>query len=598
MKPSLGSVQRAVRRAISARIVALALGLACLAGPLSAQAAPPQPSTTYAKAPPLPDLTGKVVLITGSTDGLGRDVARRIAAAGAHVLITGRSAPRGDSLVAEISKSGKGSARFYRADLASLEETRRLAEAVIRDNKRLDVLINNAGVGFIFDSTRKFSAEGYEMHFAVNYLAHYLLTKRLLPLIVASAPARIINVSSGSQTAIDFDDVMMTKGYNGGRGYAQSKLAQVMMTIDMAPALEKQGILTYSLHPATTMGTTMALALKVKPRSTIAEGVESVINAMTTTEPTGTFFNQLKPWKAQAQAYDAAAREKLRVLSEQLAAASGRRLGPRDVDTLPSRPAQLRAAYGTDSLQFGELRLPSGPGPFPVAVVIHGGCWTKGFATLKNTASAASALLDEGIATWNIEYRQMGDPGAGWPGSFTDVGTGIDYLRTLAATYPLDVGRVVVIGHSAGAHLALWGAGRPHLAAASSVRGPNPLIVRAAVAIDGPGDLGSLIGPDARICGKPVIAPFMGGTPDQVPDRYREASPKAMLPLGAHQYLVSAAVLPLADAEAYETAARARGDSAAVLHVPAGGHFGVIAPGTPFWPPVREFIRRAFGLPR
>ena len=565
------------------------------AGGVSAQAAPQQPSTTYPKAPPLPDMTGKVVLVTGSTDGLGRDVARRIAAAGAHVLVTGRSAARGDSLVDEIAKSGKGSATFYRADLASLDEVRRLADAVVRDTKRLDVLINNAGVGFIFDSTRKFSAEGYEMHFAVNYLAHYLLTQRLLPLIAASAPARIINVSSGSQTAIDFDDVMMAKGYNGGRGYAQSKLAQVMMTIDMAPALEKQRILTYSLHPATTMGTTMALALKVKPRSTIAEGVESVVNAMTTTEPTGTFFNQLKPWKAQAQAYDAEARAKLRVLSEQLV---GRRLGPRDIDTLPSRPPQLRTAYGADSLQFGELRLPSGPGRFPVAVLIHGGCWTKGFATLRNTAAVASALLDDGIATWNIEYRQMGDPGAGWPNTFTDVGAGIDYLRTLAAKYPLDLGNVAVIGHSAGAHLALWAAGRRHLTTQSIVRGPNPLAVRAAVAIDGPGDLGSLVGPDAKICGKPVIAPLMGGTPDEVPERYREASPKAMLPLGVRQYLVAAAVLALPDAQAYETAARARGDSARVLSVTSGGHFGVIAPGTPFWRPVHEFIREAFGLPR
>ncbi len=278
--------------------------------------------------------------------------------------------------------------------------------------------------------------------------------------------------------------------------------------------------------------------------------------------------------------------------------AAAQRLGPRDVDTLPSRPPQLRAAYGTDSLQFGELRLPSGPGPFPVAVVIHGGCWTKGFATIRNTAAVASALLDDGIATWNIEYRQMGDPGAGWPGSFTDVGAGIDYLRTLAATHPLELGNVVLIGHSAGAHLALWGAGRPHLAATSRVRGPDPLIVRAAVAIDGPGDLGSLVGPDARICGKPVIAPFMGGTPDEVPDRYLEASPKAILPFGARQYLVSAAVLTLADAKAYQDAARARGDSAAVLNVTTGGHFGVIAPGTPFWQPVHQFIREAFGLPR
>ena len=220
------------------------------------------------------------------------------------------------------------------------------------------------------------------------------------------------------------------------------------------------------------------------------------------------------------------------------------------------------------------------------------------FRHLKNTAAVASALLDDGIATWNIEYRQMGDPGAGWPNTFTDVGAGIDYLRTLAAKYPLDVGNVVVIGHSAGAHLALWGAGRPRLPAQSIVRGQHPLTVRAAVAIDGPGDLGSLVGPDARICGKPVIAPFMGGTPDEAPDRYRDASPKAMLPLGVPQYLVSAAVLSLADAQAYQTAARAGGDRAEVLSVTTGGHFGVIAPGTPFWQPVYEFIREAFGLTR
>ena len=318
MRSTFGSSSKSGRRRVHLHTVAFTAGLLLSAGSLPAQTVPQQPSTTYPKAPPLPDLTGRVVLITGSTDGLGRDVARRIAAAGGHVLVSGRSASRGDSLVAEITKNGKGSAKFYRADLASLDETRRLADAVIRDNQRLDILVNNAGVGFIFDTTRKFSAEGYEMHFAVNYLAHYLLTHRLLPLIAASAPARIINVSSGSQTPIDFADVMMATGYNGGRGYAQSKLAQVMMTIDMAPALEKQGILTYSLHPATTMGTTMALALKVKPRSTIAEGVESVVNAITTLEPTGTFFNQLKPWKAQAQAYDPEARQKLRALSEQL----------------------------------------------------------------------------------------------------------------------------------------------------------------------------------------------------------------------------------------------------------------------------------------
>jgi len=318
MRKILGSSQRVHARSGFTR--GLLVGSLMLVAGGVVPAAAQEPSRDFAKAPPLPDLTGKVALITGSTDGLGRDVARRLAAAGAHVLVHGRSAARGDSLVAEITASGKGSAKFYRADFASLDEVRAMADAVIRDNRRLDFLINNAGIGLVFDSTRKLSADGYELHFAVNYLSHYLLTQRLLPLVVASAPARIINVSSGSQAPIDFDDVMMDKGFSGGRGYAQSKLAQVMMTIDMAPELERQGVLTYSLHPATTMGTTMARLLGVKPRSTIAEGVESVVNAVTTSEPTGTYFNQLKPIKANAQAYDASAREKLRALSDRLTA--------------------------------------------------------------------------------------------------------------------------------------------------------------------------------------------------------------------------------------------------------------------------------------
>jgi len=273
------------------------------------------------------------------------------------------------------------------------------------------------------------------------------------------------------------------------------------------------------------------------------------------------------------------------------------RITPRDVNNLPSRAPQLVAPYGPDSLQFGELRLPDGQGPFPLVVVIHGGCWTKGFATLKNTAAVASALLDDGIATWNIEYRQVGDPGGAWPNTFLDVGAGVDHVRILAKKYPLDLSRIAVIGHSAGAHLALWAAGRPRLASGSMIRGENPLEVRAAVAIDGPGDLASLIGPDARICGAPVIAGLMGGIPAEVPERYREASPKEMLPLGVRQYLVSATVLTAADAQAYEAAARAAGDSAFVVADTSGGHFGVIAPGSAFWPPVRAFIRRALGLP-
>src|SRR5262249_37916521 len=159
------------------------------------------------------------------------------------------------------------------------------------DAKRLDVLIHNAGISWVYDSTRKMSADGYEMHFAVNYLSHYLLSKLLLPLMAKSAPARIINVSSSLQAPTDFDDPMMEHGYNGWRGYGQSKLAQVMMTIDLAPVLEKQGVAIYALHPASIMPTTMVRNLGIAARSTIAEGVESVLNAVVTTEPTGTYFN-------------------------------------------------------------------------------------------------------------------------------------------------------------------------------------------------------------------------------------------------------------------------------------------------------------------
>lgn len=274
------------------------------------------------------------------------------------------------------------------------------------------------------------------------------------------------------------------------------------------------------------------------------------------------------------------------------------RFGPRDVDALPSSAPTLVARYGDDALTFGELRIPSGTGPFPVAVVIHGGCWTVGFATLKNTAPLASALTEAGVATWNIEYRQVGDPGSGWPGTFLDIGAGIDHLRTLAAKHPIDLTRVTLVGHSAGAHLALWGAGRSVLPKESPVRGRDPLRVAAAVAIDGPADVISLVGPDARICGKPVIAPLMGGTPAEQPARYRDGSPQEMLPLGVPQYLVAAAVLSSDDAVRYQARARSAGDSVSVLAVTNGNHFDVIGPGRDAFPAVLSFIRQAMGLQR
>lgn len=263
---------------------------------------------------------------------------------------------------------------------------------------------------------------------------------------------------------------------------------------------------------------------------------------------------------------------------------------PADVNALPASEPTLIRSYGPDSLQFGELRLPPGPGPFPVAVVIHGGCWTKGYATLRNTAPLASALVEHGIATWNVEYRQVGDPGGGWPGTFQDWGLGFDHVRDLAKTQPIDTSRAFVIGHSAGAHAALFVAARPTLDASSPIRGVDPLRPSAAVAIDGPGDITDFIGRDARICGRPVIVPLMGGAPDSVPDRYRDGSPFERLPVGVRQYMVASSVLTPEEASRYRARAEAAGDRVGVLTPVDGGHFDIIAPGSQVWPSVETFI--------
>jgi NAD(P)-dependent dehydrogenase (short-subunit alcohol dehydrogenase family) len=262
----------------------------------------------------------KVMLVTGSTDGLGREVAKRLAATGAHVIVHGRNRERGQAVVDEITREGKGSASFIAADLGSLAEVRRLAETVLRDHDRLDVLINNAGI-WLAQGERQVSADGHELHFAVNYLSGYLLTRMLLPRLLSSAPARIINVSSAAQQPIDFDNVMLERNYSGGRGYATSKLAQVMFTFDLARELEGKGVTVNALHPATMMNTSMVREAGAQPRTTVEQGAEAVINLVTNDVGTGQYFNGLRPARANAQAYDEAAREKLRALADRLAGA-------------------------------------------------------------------------------------------------------------------------------------------------------------------------------------------------------------------------------------------------------------------------------------
>lgn len=261
----------------------------------------------------------KVIVITGSTDGLGREVARRLAETGAHIVVHGRNRERGAEVVKKIEQAGKGSARFYAADLASLAQVRDFGNTLLRDYERIDVLINNAGIWLNGGNKRQLSADGHEMHFAVNYLSGFLLTRMLLPRLIASAPSRIINVASGAQSELDFDNLMLAQGYSDGRGYSNSKLAQVMFTFDLARALAGTGVSVNTLHPATLMNTTMVKEHDIAPRSTVAEGAAAVVNLVTTPTPgNGQYFNGLIPARANAQAYREPARVRLRQISEKL----------------------------------------------------------------------------------------------------------------------------------------------------------------------------------------------------------------------------------------------------------------------------------------
>jgi NAD(P)-dependent dehydrogenase (short-subunit alcohol dehydrogenase family)/cyclophilin family peptidyl-prolyl cis-trans isomerase len=279
-------------------------------------------------APPKPDTTRGVVsgqqkakriaLVTGSTDGLGREVARKLAAGGAHVIVHGRNVERGTALVKEIEQEGKGSARFFAADLGSLAQVRALADSVLKNYDRLDLLVNNAGI-WLEGNTRSVSADGHEMHFAVNYLSGFLLTRLLLPRLLSSAPSRVVNVASTAQNPIQFDDVMLTRGYNDGRGYGQSKLAQIMFTVDLARELAGKNVTVVALHPATMMNTTMVLSRNAQPRATVEEGTAAVMNLIDAPGiESGAYYTGLRPGRPNAQALDDAAREQLRTLSMQL----------------------------------------------------------------------------------------------------------------------------------------------------------------------------------------------------------------------------------------------------------------------------------------
>jgi len=268
-------------------------------------------------------LRGKTALITGSTDGLGREVARQLGALGAFVIVHGRNAERGEEVVRLVRDAG-GDAVFYRADFGSLAEVDAFAERVLDRHDQLSLLINNAAA--TGGQERRVSADGHELAFAVNYLSHFLLTHRLLPLLEASAPSRIVNVSSMGQAPIDFDDVMFERNYNSADAYRRSKLAQIMFTIDLAAKLDPAKITVTAVHPARSMNTVRVIGGGFEPLSTVEQGAEAVMQLAVSPEAasvTGVSFNQLVEAPANAQAYDEEARRKLWTLSAELTGTGG-----------------------------------------------------------------------------------------------------------------------------------------------------------------------------------------------------------------------------------------------------------------------------------
>lgn len=255
-----------------------------------------------------------------------------------------------------------------------------------------------------------------------------------------------------------------------------------------------------------------------------------------------------------------------------------------------SRPVAT-IAYGDDPLQVADLRLPAGEGPYPVAIVLHGGCFRASVDNRRGIAGLADALTARGFATWNVEYRRVGDPGGGWPGTFDDVAHAVDKVAEVAPRYRLDMDRVTLVGHSAGAFFALWAASRPRLPEPWSDSRVEPVSV---VAIDGPATLAPFVGIDSQVCGEPVIVPLMGGTPAERPVEYAIASPQDHLPLGMRHLIVPGDLADLM--EPYIAAVHASGDPMEVLAPPGANHFDVVTPTTSNGQSVVDFIAtRALG---
>jgi len=255
-------------------------------------------------------IAGKIILITGSTDGLGKLVARHLLEKGATILFHGRNEEKGEKVFDELKEiTRKENIKYYNADLSSLNEVKALSNKILKERDRLDVLINNAGIGRGSSNKRELSKDGIELRFAVNYLSHVLLTEKLLG-IIPPQTGRIINVSSIGQEPINFNDLMLEKHYDGYYAYKQSKAAQIMYTIDLADRLKDKGIKVNAVHPSSLMNTRMVLDEWGYSLTTVEQGAEAVENLLNV-DTTGAYYDTIRLSKAIPEVYDPQNRERL-----------------------------------------------------------------------------------------------------------------------------------------------------------------------------------------------------------------------------------------------------------------------------------------------
>ncbi|MEX5744352.1 alpha/beta hydrolase [Massilia sp. X63] len=258
-----------------------------------------------------------------------------------------------------------------------------------------------------------------------------------------------------------------------------------------------------------------------------------------------------------------------------------------------------RIPYGEAPSQYAELFLPPGSGPFPVAVLVHGGCWTSNFGGIAQLRNMAGALAARGIAVWNVEYRRTDEAGGGYPGTYQDMHAALDLLAAQAGRYPLDLERLVAVGHSAGGQLVQWMAGRARIPAASPLHRAQTLKVPAVVSLGGLADLRNEAALIKSSCGRDSAE--LAGVPGPGrPDVFVDTNAAELLPNGSRTWLVTGeldTISPPRVARDYAARARKAGDHAEVVILPGASHYDEVAASSPAWPQVLATIERALGRP-